>query len=196
MIHVLITAIGGGGHGDQILKALLLAPSGRYRLFGADANPCCPQASLVTKFVRLPLARDPNYMSVLLRTCQELGIHALFHGCEPELLLFAANRNRIQEAGIFLPINDTALIHLCMDKAQTNARLAELGFPSPRYVTVTEEGEFDGIDWFPVVVKPAVGGGGSANVYIAQDMKQLKALAVYLGLHQKWLYGPRVRGHS
>ncbi len=182
MIRVLVTAIGGGGHGDQILKALRLAPPGRYQVFGADANPHCPQAALVERFVTLPLARDPDYMEVLLRTCKELGMQALFHGCEPELLLFAANRQRIEDVGIFLPINDTALIQLCMDKAKTNARLAALGFPVPRYVNVTRESEFDAIDWFPVVVKPAVGGGGSANVYIAQDMKELKALAVYLGL--------------
>ncbi len=182
MIRVLVTAIGGGGHGDQILKALRLAPPGRYKIFGADANPHCPQASLVERFVTLPLARDPDYMTVLLRTCKELGVQALFHGCEPELLLFAANRQAIEDAGIFLPINDAALIQLCMDKAKTNARLAELGFPAPRYANVTSESEFDCIDWFPVVVKPSVGGGGSANVYIAQDMKELKALAVYLGL--------------
>lgn len=182
MIRVLVTAIGGGGHGDQILKALLLAPTGRYKIFGADANPYCPQASLVDRFVTLPLARDPDYMSVLLRTCKELGVQALFHGCEPELLLFASNKNVIEDAGIFLPINDPSLIELCMDKARTNSRLAEMGFSAPRYVNVTSESEFDDIDWFPVVVKPAVGGGGSANVYIAQDMKELKALAGYLGL--------------
>lgn len=182
MIHVLVTAIGGGGHGDQILKALRLAPPGRYTIFGADANPHCPQASLVERFVTLPMARDPDYMTVLLRTCKELGVRALFHGCEPELLLFAANREAIESAGIFLPMNDSAMIQLCMDKAKTNARLAELGFPAPRYVNVTSESEFEGIDWFPVVVKPAVGSGGSANVFIAQDVKELKALAVYLDL--------------
>jgi carbamoyl-phosphate synthase large subunit len=182
MIKVLVTAIGGGGHGDQILKSLRLASPSRYTIFGADANPHCPQSSLVERFVTLPLARDPEYMTVLLRTCRELGVQALFHGCEPELLLFASNRKLIEEAGVFLPINDTTLIKLCMDKAKTNARLAELGFPAPRYVNVTSESEFDAIDWFPVVVKPAVGGGGSANVFIAQDMKELKALAAYLGL--------------
>ncbi len=182
MIRVLVTAIGGGGHGDQILKALRLVLPGRYMIFGADANPHCPQAALVERFVTLPLARDPEYMNVLLRTCKELGVQALFHGCEPELLLFAANRKRFEMADIFLPINDTGLIQLCMDKAKTNALLAELGFPAPRYVNVANESEFDAIDWFPVVVKPAVGGGGSANVYIAQDMRELRALAVYLGL--------------
>jgi carbamoyl-phosphate synthase large subunit len=182
MINVLITAIGGGGHGDQILKALRVAPANRYKIYGADANCDCPQASLVDRFVQLPLASDPDYMSKLLGICKELGVKALFHGCEPELLLFAKNRKRIESEGIFLPINDTSLINLCMDKARTNAKLAAMGFSAPNYVAVTNESEFEGIDWFPVVVKPAVGGGGSANVYIAQDMRELKGLAAYLGL--------------
>lgn len=182
MIRVLVTAIGGGGHGDQILKALRLAPSSQYKIFGADSNPECPQASLVEKFVTLPSANDPSYMTVLLQICKKLQVQALFHGCEPELLLFAVNRKQIEEADIFLPINDSALIQLCMDKARTNARLAQLGFPAPRYVNVTSASEFDKINWFPVVVKPAVGGGGSANVFIAQDMGELEALAIYLGL--------------
>lgn len=182
MIRVLVTAIGGGGHGDQILKALLLAPPGRYRIYGADANSHCPQATLVEKFVTLPLASDPEYMTVLLNTCNELGVQALFHGCEPELLLLAKNRKLIEDAGIFLPINNMALIELCMDKAKTNTRLAELGFPAPRYISVNSLSELREVDWFPVVVKPAVGGGGSANVFLAQDMGELEALAIYLGL--------------
>jgi carbamoyl-phosphate synthase large subunit len=182
VIRVLVTAIGGGGHGDQILKALRLATPGRYTIFGADANVNCPQAALVERFVTLPLAGDPEYLPTLLRACKELSVQALFHGCEPELLLFAANRQLFEAQGIFLPINDSALIQLCMNKGKTSARLAELGFPAPRYVNVSHESELEGIDWFPVVVKPAVGGGGSANVYIAQDMKELKALATFLGL--------------
>ncbi len=182
MIRVLVTAIGGGGHGDQILKALRLAPEGRYMIFGADANSRCSQASLVEHFVTLPLARDPGYMQLLLRTCKELGIQALFHGCEPELRLFAENCKLIRDAGIFLPINDPALISLCMDKSKANERLTELGFAAPRYVDVTNERELDEIDWFPVVVKPTVGGGGSANVFLAQNGSELKGLAAYLGL--------------
>jgi carbamoyl-phosphate synthase large subunit len=182
LLNVLVTAIGGGGHGDQILKALRLAAGGRYRIFGADANPDCPQAALVERFVTLPLARDPAYLPALLAACRELDVRALFHGCEPELRLFAAQRERIEAAGIFLPINDATLIELCMDKARTNAALHALGYPAPRWMQATRADELASIDWFPVVVKPAVGSGGSANVYIAQDTEELSGLAAYLGL--------------
>ncbi|MBL8344038.1 MAG: ATP-grasp domain-containing protein [Rubrivivax sp.] len=181
-IPVLVTAIGGGGHGDQILKALRLADAGRYRVFGTDMNPDCPQRSLVEGFATLPPANAPDYLDALLSTCHEWGIRALFHGCEPELNVFAKHRSTIEAAGVFLPINRTDLIEQCMDKALTNQRLSELGFPSPRYARVADIEGLAAIDWFPVVVKPSVGGGGSANVFIAQNPRELRALADYLGL--------------
>ena len=69
-----------------------------------------------------------------------------------------------------------------MDKEKTNRRLVELNFDSPKFTVITAKNDLAAIDWFPVVVKPSVGGGGSANVYIAQDRKELEGLAEYLNL--------------
>jgi carbamoyl-phosphate synthase large subunit len=182
MINVLVTAIGGGGHGDQILKALRLAASFRYRIFGTDSKPDRVQAAMVEDFVTLPPARDPDYLVKLLDVCRRWDIRVLFHGCEPELKLFAENREKIEAVGIFLPINTAPLIRLCMDKAALNKRLDELGFALPRYAVVFDPDALAAIDWFPLVVKPSVGSGGSANVYIAQTSRELMALADYLRL--------------
>jgi carbamoyl-phosphate synthase large subunit len=84
--------------------------------------------------------------------------------------------------GVFLPINPKEVIDLCMDKEKTNQKLIELGFKSPRYQVVSQKSDIDLIDWFPVVVKPSIGGGGSANVFIAQSQKELNGLADYIGL--------------
>jgi carbamoyl-phosphate synthase large subunit len=106
----------------------------------------------------------------------------LFHGCEPELKQFAKHRDQIESEGIFLPINPTAVIEMCMNKEETNRQLASFGFISPRYARYISKEALSQIDWFPVVVKPSVGGGGSANVYIAQNTTELLGLADYLGL--------------
>ena len=169
-LPILVTAIGGGGHGEQILKALRLAKGGRYRIIGADANPDCPQFDWVDERVLLPLASDPNYISALLDVCDRFGVKALFHGCEPELKKFSANRHLIEGRGIFLPINPAVVIETCMNKEDTNQRLSALGFDAPRYMRASSRDDLMKIDWFPVVVKPSVGGGGSANVYIAQNL--------------------------
>lgn len=181
-IPILVTAIGGGGHGEQILKALRLADSSRYYIIGADAQPECPQFALVHERVTLPLANDPSYVTALLQSCERFKVRALFHGCEPELKQFSANRDLITQRGIFLPINPDAVIRTCMNKEATNRQLASLGFRAPRFVCASSRSELERVDWFPVVVKPSVGGGGSANVYIAQNSTELTALADYIGL--------------
>jgi len=181
-IPILVTAIGGGGHGEQILKALRMVNHRRYFIVGADANPDCPQFGLVEKSVVMPFASSPNYMQRLFELIERYEIKVLFHGCEPELKLFAKHREGIERRGVFLPINPSSVIDLCMDKEKTNRRLIELNFDSPRFAVIASKNDLAAIDWFPVVVKPSVGGGGSANVYIAQDRKELDGLARYLNL--------------
>ena len=184
MINILITAIGGGGHGDQILKALTLAKNRNYRLFGADASSNCPQARLVSRFVRLPLASDKDYIHRLIDTCKEFRIDVLFHGCEQELRMFAKYRQEIEREGIFLPINTTSLIKQCMDKEASSMMLQAIGHEIPSFRVLKTIEEIDEVDFYPVVVKPKVGGGGSSNVFIAQNSDQLRGLSLYLGLER------------
>jgi carbamoyl-phosphate synthase large subunit len=181
LIPVLITAIGGGGHGEQILKALRCAPAGRYRIFGADANAHCPQFCLVEQAFVLPRANDPAFLDAVLSMCRRFGVKALFHGCEPELKVYAENRDAIESEGIFVPINPLSVINTCMDKLKTAAFLQDNGFAPPRYARVNAPEDIEKIDWFPVVVKPSVGGGGSANCFIAQSNAEILALLAYLG---------------
>lgn len=183
-LPVLITAIGGGGHGEQILKALKLAREQNYFIVGADANADCPQFALTDASAVLPLASSPDYLDALLSLCRKYAVKALFHGCEPELKLFSRHREAIRSEGIFLPINDAAVIDTCMNKEKTNSVLSAAGFGVPKFARIRTLDDCASIDFFPVVVKPATGGGGSANVFIAQDSEELQGLALYLGLHK------------
>ena len=112
MINTLVTAIGGGGHGDQVLKALLLAKKNKYNIHGSDMAAYRAQAKMVSKFFQFPSANDENYLNLLLKICDEFDIEVLIHGCEPELKVFSENRNIIESKGIFLPINTSLLIDL------------------------------------------------------------------------------------
>lgn len=181
-IPVLVTAIGGIGYGDQILKALRLAPAGRYRIIGGDARRECPQFNRVDQAVVLPRADAPEYVDAVLAVCRRYGIRAVFPGCEPELKVVAAARDRFSDAGIFLPVNRPEMIQQCMDKAACMAALAAAGFTPPRYVEVSGPADLGAIDFFPVVVKPTRVSGGSVDCYIAQDAAELQALAAYLHL--------------
>lgn len=179
-IPVLVTAIGGGGHGEQILKALRLAEGERYIIHGADTNANCPQFKLVHRHFQAPPATHPEFVDTILSYCQAHGIRALFHGCEPELKAYSDARDRFAEAQILLPINPAGVIKMCMDKERTASFLDKLGFEPPQHALVVSIEAAEAINWFPVVIKPHVGGGGSANCFIAQDRNELIHLLTYL----------------
>lgn len=179
-IHILVTAIGGGGHGEQILKALREVNSGRYVLHGADINANSPQRVMVDRFFVTPPASSPKFIEKVLEYSSKNAIRAVFHGCEPELRAYSDARDAFAKAGILLPINPKAVIETCLDKQRTAAALRELGFSPPAYAVITAPGDVENVDWYPVVAKPRVGGGGSSNCFIAQDDEELSHLLAYL----------------
>lgn len=179
---MLVTAIGGGGHGEQILKALRQVAAGRYKLFGGDMNSLCPQLSLVDVAFTLPPASHNEFIDAVLAICTRFDIRAVFHGCEPELLAYSGARERFAAAGILLPINRAEVIELCMDKLQTSEFLERQGFAPLRYRILDDLASLDEIDWFPLVVKPFKGTGASKDVFVVQTAKQLRGVAEYLDL--------------
>ncbi|WP_147818790.1 ATP-grasp domain-containing protein [Salidesulfovibrio onnuriiensis] len=178
-LTVMVTGIGGGGHGEQILKALQLAET-PYEIVGGDMSPCSKGLAEVDHPYILPPATAPDYVDALLRVCRKHGVKALFHGSEPELKAFAANRERIEAEGIFLPINPTELIEVCMDKFKTFHWLTEHGFHMPQTVQIENHEQLRAVDFFPAVLKPSVGGGGSANIYLAQTREEVDFLGTWL----------------
>lgn len=179
-VPVLITAIGGAGHGEQILKALRLAET-PYRLIGADANAYCPQFRLVDQALTLPRADAPGYIDAVLSVCAHFGVRAAFHGSEPELMAMNAARDRFAAANILLPINPDPVIRACMDKQATVALLRDLGFDPPRSLLIQRSQDLPAIDFYPAVIKPHLGSGGSKDCYIVQDAREMALLAEYIG---------------
>lgn len=179
-IPVFVGAIGGGGHGEQIVKALRLAGAGRYRIVGGDASRYCPQFGLVDVPVLLPKASEPTYIDAVLALSRRFGVKAVFHGCEPELLAFHRHRDVFAKEGLLLPINSANVIDTCMDKTRTAEFLAARGFDPPASRPFVGQETIAEISSYPVVVKPARGGGGSRDTYIAQTPRQLESLADFL----------------
>ena len=91
------------------------------------------------------------------------------------------SRSFVPEA-CFVPINSPHVISQCLDKRLTASVLEGLGYAVPRTMPVASPAALAAVDYFPVVVKPAVGAGGSRDVFLAQDAHELNALADYLGI--------------
>ena len=175
---VLITVVGGGGVGEQTLKALRAA--GGYRIVGADIRARCAQFALVDEAITLPPAHAPEYLEALLSVSSKLGVRAIFPGSEAELRLISDEREALEAAGIFLPVNPRSVIDICMDKVATAGFLAANGFDTPRSVRFQSLDDLAAVDRFPVVLKPASGGGGSRDVYIAQTPRELALIGEYI----------------
>lgn len=178
-VRVLVTGVGGGGLGEQLLKALRLAET-PYQLIAADVVRESVGFTLADETCLLPMARDPGYLDALVAAVERLRPAVVIPASEPELRVVAGARARLEALGVFVPIQPEAVIARCDDKAETHAFLAAAGFDQPRHLRVATPDELEAIDFFPCVIKPASGGSGSAHVYVVQDADELRALGAYV----------------
>ena len=178
-VSVMVTGIGGGGYGEQIVKALRLART-NYRIVGCDMSPFGLGTAEVDRPYLLPATADPDYLQCVLALCKKHKVVALFPGSEPELKILSRERDRIEKQRIFLPINPQPVIDTCMDKFRTAEFLARHGFPAPKTRRIRSATDAELVDFLPAVLKPSVGGGGSANVLLAQTKEELRAFCGHL----------------
>jgi len=185
LTRVLITAIGGGGFGDQVLKALLHLRKGTYEVFGADCNKICHQAKLVKKFFQLPMAQNRNYLKTILKICKNNKIKILIAGCESEMVKISNHETIFAKKNILVIGNSKKLIQLCRNKLKTSQVLLKNGFCPPKTMIIKNIVELQKVKTFPQIIKPLQDSGGSSNVYLAQTKKELTALFTYLRLSLK-----------
>jgi len=89
-------------------------------------------------------------------------------------------RDEFSDRGIYIPVNSPQLIDICQDKAATFSHLQKHGFTVPEYREMRSLVDLNGFKSMPAILKPSVGGGGSANVFIAQTPAELEMFARYL----------------
>ena len=168
---VLVTGIGGGGHGHEIVKALKL--TGAYRIVGVDMSTSAFGKEDVDHFEAVPPARDAAYIPSLLTLCEAHGARAVFHGSEPELKVIGESRDTFLANDVIPYVNTQDIIALGMDKVRTFETLSGLGFTVPEFTSIDTVEDIPSDFPLPAVVKPSVGGGGSANTYLVQDIDEL-----------------------
>jgi len=174
-IPVVITGVGGGGVGEQVMKSLRLCGD-RYRIIGTDMTKFSLGLYRADTGYSLPPAKDDHYIDELLRICDKEEARVLVPGSEPELRVISKQRQRFMEHGILLLINTQEVIDRCMDKWETHLWLKEHGFKSPDSRLADEAGTIG----LPAIVKPAIGGGGSFNCYMARDKDELLFFIDYI----------------
>jgi len=178
-LPVMVTAVGGGGFGEQILKALRLSGLD-LEIVGTDMSPVSTGLCKVERGYVVPPASDARYPDILLSLCRRHGVLAVFPGSEAELKVLSACRSLFADAGIVLPINPADVIDIGLDKTRTFSFLDANGFACPKTFVVRAEADLARVDVAPCVLKPSIGGGGSVNVMIAQRPAEVQMLGRYL----------------
>lgn len=177
-LNVLVTGVGGGGIGHELVKALRLA--NRYRILGADMSASCLGLFDVDEAYLIPPADSADYESVIHDLCKRKRVKALFPGSEPELKAIAKNRSALVEEGTLVMANSSQVIEQGLDKWDTMTYLTEHGFAVP-HTRLLQAGDEIPKDFpLPAVVKPSTGGGGSNNTFLVQDGEEFVFACRYL----------------
>ncbi|WP_141048723.1 ATP-grasp domain-containing protein [Aliarcobacter cryaerophilus] len=179
-INVLVTGIGGGSHGEQIVKALKLATNIDLTIIGTDVTDITTGKRLVDIFYKVPYANADNYKEVLAEIIKKHDIKFIFHGSEPELKFISENRDFFEELNVSHPLNSKDIISLCMNKYETFKVLERLGVKIGKYKKIDFLEDIKEIDFFPLVLKPSTGSGGSAHVNICFDKEDLETATKYM----------------
>lgn len=179
-IPVLVTGIGGGGNGEQILKALRCADDLELFIIGTDTTEYTAGKRYVDEFCILPGATDPAYGNELEKLLRKYQAQFLFSGSEPELKYISQNRESFASVGAQMYFNTKDLISLCMNKYLTYEKLSGRSVPLPRFRKIDTVEDLRLVDFFPVVLKPNTSSGGSNHVYIARDSNEVLLLGQYM----------------
>lgn len=179
-INVLVTGVGGGGNGEQLMKALRLAKT-PYTIIGSDISPFSIGLYQADFAYTIPPANSNQYIATVLAICKKHSIQAILAGSEPELLILSANRQLFLDLGILFVNNSHEVISLCNDKWKTYQFLRQRGFTVPDSYAIDTLDDILNInaDMFPLIVKPS-SGGGSRHTYIAQDFAELQFFCTYI----------------
>lgn len=176
-IPVLVTGI--GGYGAQIVKALKLAKT-PYEIIGVDLSLLCGTTQDVDQAYAVSAAKSESYIDEILWICEKHAIQAIFPGTEIELQSFNLSRTLFEAKNVFLPINPSHVLDICFDKEKTVNWLQEKGYVYPKTIAISKKEELEQWDLYPAVLKPAVGGSGSANIYLVQNKAELTMFGQYL----------------
>lgn len=177
-IGVLVTGVGSGSTGEQVCRALRQGKR-CYRIAVANVEVERTVVVAEARRIALPPASDPGYLRSLAQAANAVGARFIVPGSDAELVRVAAGREALADLTPAIPlVNAAAAIALCLDKGATAAALAWAGLRVPRTLDCTKiEALLEGVARerlrYPLVLKPRRG-GGSADVFVAQDEDELR----------------------
>jgi len=136
-------------------QALAYEESGK--VIASDASPLSPALYFADEYYVVPPSYKPEFLSVMLRLCEQMNIKLLVPTRDEELTFFAEQKKEFAAVGTRIMVADTCAVNICQDKRLFVKFCHENGFATPRtYDTL----DLSGSIMFPIFVKPQYGKGG------------------------------------
>ncbi len=152
-VNILFTAVGRRvsliKHFQKALSELDL----EGEIFAADAGLSAPASFVTENFHLIPRVSDTDYISSLLKLCEEKEIDLLVSLIDTDLVLLSQHRNEFEELGTRLLVSDEATNTICFDKNSTYQFFCENNIPTPKVYSNNEIEHLDSAA-FPLLLKP------------------------------------------
>jgi carbamoyl-phosphate synthase large subunit len=190
-VHLLFTS---AGRRVELLRAFRKAFGAlgvKGRIVALDRDPLAPTLQVADVARVVPGLHDPDYLSTLLRLCEEEAIDAVFPLIDPDIAVLARHAAAIRATGARPIVVSEAAARLCNDKWLQAAFFQSLGLATPQ---TWLPGDCDPRRVrYPVVVKPRDGSGG-ANVFKINNPQELEWFSCYVphALVQEYLPGAEI----
>ena len=177
-LNVLVTATGGGGVGNEILRALKFSYN-KYNITAIDSSPYSIGLFKTSSRYLAPKATSRKYIQFILQICIEKKINVVIPGSEIETYILAKNKKLFEKNKILLLINSLQVIKLCQDKFLLNKFLESKKINCPHSFLYKNTNSLKQLINYPVIVKPRIG-AGSRNVFLAHDKSETIFFANYI----------------
>jgi carbamoyl-phosphate synthase large subunit len=178
LTNVVIAGVGSAGTGREIMKAFKMV-KGKYKIIATDMNNKSLGIHDTPNRYVIPPAKSNEYINALLKICKKENASVLVPGSDKELEKISENRKKFEDEGIIVLINSKDVIQKCSDKFELINFLNKKGIICPKHSLYNNEKDVEEINYFPIIIKPK-SGGGSKNVFFAQDKDEAKFFCKYL----------------
>lgn len=173
--RVLITGVGGRSVGFQILHALRQLKKKPYDIIVCDADETAYGLYLAGSRYKVPkVSEEKAYIEKIISILNAEKIDILIPGTEIELRFLAQKRGLLAKHGCRLLASDSAILETCLDKKKCGHWLKDNDIGFPESAGVEDWGTLTKTHGFPIVAKPSDITGGSRNVEILADEKEVQ----------------------
>jgi len=161
------------------------------KIIATDIDPLAPALNRVDTGYIVPKVTSAAFVNSLEKICKQENIHLIFPLIDPDILVLAENREKLESFGAKLVISPIDGVHTTRDKLLTSIFFNEIEISSP---TTWLTGTIEPVELeYPVFIKP-ISGSAAKDTYRVDTAEELEFFIKKIKnpIIQEFLPGPEV----